>query len=152
MRAAREETVKALIAEPFDRQQFKAAQARQAETENRARQAVQDLYVKIADSLTPEERHAFPAGASIAARTAATRSMSPTCRPATRRRSAEGSSFPPSEAQSGNPPKNSDVTCLAGFPRARYALAGMTDRSSGQRVEPHGDAGGGHVALGLGRC
>ena len=60
VRAAREETVKALIAEPFDRQQFHDAQARQAETENRARQAVQDLYVKIADSLTPEERHAFP--------------------------------------------------------------------------------------------
>ena len=60
VRAAREETVKALTAEPFDRQQFKAAQARQAETENQARQAVQDLYIKIADSLTPEERHAFP--------------------------------------------------------------------------------------------
>ena len=60
VRAAREETIKALIAEPFDRQQFHDAQARQAETENRARQAVQDLYVKIADSLTPEERHAFP--------------------------------------------------------------------------------------------
>jgi uncharacterized membrane protein len=60
VRAAREETIKALTAEPFDLQQFKAAQAHQAETENRARQAVQDLYVKIADSLTPEERHAFP--------------------------------------------------------------------------------------------
>lgn len=60
VRAAREETIKALTAEPFDREKFKAAQARQAETENRARQAVQDLYVKIADSLTPEERHAFP--------------------------------------------------------------------------------------------
>ncbi len=60
VRAAREETIKALIAEPFDLQKFKAAQARQAETENRARQAVQDLYIKIADSLTPEERHAFP--------------------------------------------------------------------------------------------
>lgn len=60
VRAAREETVKALIAEPFDREKFLAAQARQAESENRARAAVQDLYVKIADSLTPEERHAFP--------------------------------------------------------------------------------------------
>ena len=28
--------------------------------ENRAREAVQDLYVKIADSLTPEERRGFP--------------------------------------------------------------------------------------------
>jgi uncharacterized membrane protein len=60
VRAAREETVKALIAEPFDREKFLAAQARQAETENRARAAVQNLYVKIADGLTPEERHAFP--------------------------------------------------------------------------------------------
>ena len=60
VRAAREETIKALIAEPFEKQRFIAAQARQAEAENRARQAVQDLYVKIADSLTPEERHAFP--------------------------------------------------------------------------------------------
>ena len=60
VRAAREETIKALVAEPFDRAKFVAAQARQAEAENRARAAVQELYVKIADSLTPEERHAFP--------------------------------------------------------------------------------------------
>ena len=60
VRAAREETVKALVAEPFDRQLFIAAQSRQAEAEGRARQAVQDLYVKIADALTPEERRAFP--------------------------------------------------------------------------------------------
>ena len=60
VRAAREETIKALVAEPFDRAKFLAAQARQAEAENRARTAVQDLYVKIADSLTPEERRAFP--------------------------------------------------------------------------------------------
>src|SRR5690349_1236402 len=61
VRAAREETIKALVAQPFDRERFVAAQARQAEAENRARAAVQDLYVKIADNLTPEERHAFPA-------------------------------------------------------------------------------------------
>jgi len=60
VRAAREETVKALVAEPFDQSQFQSAQARQAEAENRARQAVQDLYVKIAAGLTPEERRAFP--------------------------------------------------------------------------------------------
>jgi uncharacterized membrane protein len=59
VRAAREETTKALAAEPFDRQQFLAAQAKQAEAENRARAAVQDLYVKIAENLTPEERRAF---------------------------------------------------------------------------------------------
>ena len=60
VRTAREETIKALVAEPFDRERFADAQARQAEAENRARAAVQDLYVKIADGLTPEERHAFP--------------------------------------------------------------------------------------------
>jgi uncharacterized membrane protein len=60
VRVARDETIKALIAEPFERQRFLAAQARQAEAENRARQAVQTLYVKIADGLTPEERRAFP--------------------------------------------------------------------------------------------
>ena len=60
VRAAREETIKALMAEPFDREKFMAAQARQAEAEHRARQAVQDLFAKIADGLTPEERHAFP--------------------------------------------------------------------------------------------
>jgi uncharacterized membrane protein len=60
VRAAREETIKALVSEPFDRAKFLAAQGRQAEAENRARAAVQDLFVKVADGLTPEERHAFP--------------------------------------------------------------------------------------------
>jgi uncharacterized membrane protein len=60
VRATREETIKALVAEPFNRDKFLAAQARQAEAENRARAAAQDLFVKIADSLTREERHAFP--------------------------------------------------------------------------------------------
>lgn len=60
VRAAREETMKALLAEPFDRQRFLAAQARQAEAENHARDVVRDLYVKIAERLTPEERRAFP--------------------------------------------------------------------------------------------
>jgi len=60
VRAAREETVKALLAEPFDQAVFKSAQQRQAEAESRARQAVQELYVKIAAGLSPEERHAFP--------------------------------------------------------------------------------------------
>jgi uncharacterized membrane protein len=60
VRDARQESVKALITEPFDRQQFGAAQARQAEAENRARDAVRDLYVTIAEGLTPEERRGFP--------------------------------------------------------------------------------------------
>jgi uncharacterized membrane protein len=59
VRTAREETIKALVAEPYDRQLYLAAQARQAEAEKRARRAVQDLFVKIADALTPEERRAF---------------------------------------------------------------------------------------------
>ena len=60
VRTARDETVEVLAAEPFDRQQFLAAQARQADAEQRARHAMQALYLKIADALTPEERHAFP--------------------------------------------------------------------------------------------
>lgn len=59
VRAAREETVKALIARPFDRQRFLDAQARQSATETQARAAVEQLYVKIAETLTPEEREAF---------------------------------------------------------------------------------------------
>jgi uncharacterized membrane protein len=59
VRAARKETVKVLSAERFDRQQFAAAQARQAEAESRARAAVQNLYVTIAEGLTPEERRGF---------------------------------------------------------------------------------------------
>ena len=60
VRAAREETIKALVAEPFDREKFVAAQEQQSEAEQRARQAVQDLFAKIAAGLTPEERRAFP--------------------------------------------------------------------------------------------
>jgi len=52
--------VRSQTLEPFDKQGFLAAQARQSEAESRARQAVQDLYVKIAEGLTPEERRAFP--------------------------------------------------------------------------------------------
>jgi uncharacterized membrane protein len=59
VRAAREETIKALVAEPFDRQQYLAAQGKLSEAENHARAAVQDLYVKIAENLTAEERQAF---------------------------------------------------------------------------------------------
>lgn len=60
VRVAREETINALIAEPFEKQRFFDAQARQAETEHRAREAVRSLYAKLADVLTPEERRAFP--------------------------------------------------------------------------------------------
>ena len=60
VRAAREETIKLLLTQPFDAAAFRAAQERQAEAENRARAAVQDLYVKMAESLTAEERKAYP--------------------------------------------------------------------------------------------
>ena len=59
VRAARQETIKTLVAEPFDRQQFLDAQVRQAEVESRAREAVRNLYVRIAEGLTPEERRGF---------------------------------------------------------------------------------------------
>jgi uncharacterized membrane protein len=60
VRAAREATIKALVADPFDKPRFLAAQAHQAEAENRARDAVRGLYSKLAEVLTPEERRAFP--------------------------------------------------------------------------------------------
>ena len=59
VRAARQEAVKALSAESFDRQRFLAAHARQMEVETKAREAVRDLYVTIAEALTPEERREF---------------------------------------------------------------------------------------------
>jgi uncharacterized membrane protein len=59
VRIARDEAIKALLAEPYDRQQFLAAQAHQAEAEKRARGAVQELFARIADVLTPEERRGF---------------------------------------------------------------------------------------------
>ncbi len=37
-------------------------------------------------------------------------------------------SFPPSEAQSGNPAVHSSVLFAVGFPLTRFALAGMTAR------------------------
>ena len=60
VRIARDETVNVLATEPYNRQLFIAAQARQADSEKRARVAMQELYLKIADGLTPEERRAFP--------------------------------------------------------------------------------------------
>jgi uncharacterized membrane protein len=59
VRAARQEAVKALSAESFDRQQFVAAHARQMDVETKAREAVRNLYVTIAEALTPEERRGF---------------------------------------------------------------------------------------------
>src|SRR5215510_527996 len=61
IRAAREEVMHAIAAEPFDGEKFAAAQGRLAEAYNRARAAVLDLDLKIAVELTPQERRAFPA-------------------------------------------------------------------------------------------
>jgi len=60
VRAAREATIKALVADPFDKERFMAAQAHQAEVEGRAREGVRLLYGKLAEALTAEERRAFP--------------------------------------------------------------------------------------------
>jgi uncharacterized membrane protein len=59
VRAARDASVKVLAAEPYDHQLFLAAQQHQAEAETQARRAMQELYLKIADVLTPEERQGF---------------------------------------------------------------------------------------------
>jgi uncharacterized membrane protein len=59
VRLARDETLKMLTAEPFDKPRFLAAQARLLDAENRARAAVQGLYAELAQHLTPEERRGF---------------------------------------------------------------------------------------------
>jgi uncharacterized membrane protein len=61
IRAAREETLHALAAAPFDGERFAAAQARLAEAYGRARSATQALDLAIAARLTPEERRTYPA-------------------------------------------------------------------------------------------
>jgi len=59
VRAARQETARTLSAEVFDPQQFLAAYARQETLQNEARKVVKDLYIKIAEALTPEERRGY---------------------------------------------------------------------------------------------
>jgi len=61
IRAAREEAMQTLAAEPFDGEKFAAAQGRLSEAYNRARAAVLSLDLVIANELTPAERRAFPA-------------------------------------------------------------------------------------------
>jgi uncharacterized membrane protein len=60
LRAARETAIKALAAVPYDRQAFITAQDALADAETRMRHAMQGLYLKLADSMTTEERLAFP--------------------------------------------------------------------------------------------
>jgi hypothetical protein len=52
--------MRAIAAEPFDGEKFLAAQGRLADAYNRARAAAQELDLKIAVELTPQERSAFP--------------------------------------------------------------------------------------------
>lgn len=59
LREARDESLKALSAEPFDQQRYLAAQSRLLVADQRSREAVLKLYGEIAISLTPEERRGF---------------------------------------------------------------------------------------------
>lgn len=59
VRTARNAVTEALVAEPFDRQRFEAAQRKLVESEHAARLAVQALYIELAANMTPEERRAF---------------------------------------------------------------------------------------------
>jgi uncharacterized membrane protein len=59
VRLAREEILKALVADPFDKDKFAAAQQRLDEAETRARPAVHKLYATLASHLRPDERLGF---------------------------------------------------------------------------------------------
>ncbi len=59
LRDAREEFLKALVAEPFDVARFSAAQDHLLEADRKAREAVHKLYAEIATNLTPAERRGY---------------------------------------------------------------------------------------------
>jgi uncharacterized membrane protein len=59
VRAARAEARQALLAQPFDKQKLAAAQMRVLDAEVIARRASHQLFVAVADVLTPDERAAF---------------------------------------------------------------------------------------------
>lgn len=59
VRMARAEARQALQAQPFDKQKFAAAQMHVLDVEVVARRASHQLYIAVADALTPEERAAF---------------------------------------------------------------------------------------------
>lgn len=61
LREAREEAVTALVAEPFDRARFQATQSALLVADQRAREAVHQLYAEIAANMTAEERRGFAA-------------------------------------------------------------------------------------------
>jgi uncharacterized membrane protein len=59
LRAARDDSLKVLVNEPFDSQSFHAAQERLLVADRAAREAVYKLYLQIAANLTKEERQGF---------------------------------------------------------------------------------------------
>jgi uncharacterized membrane protein len=59
LRELREEAVQAMLAEPFDKDRFNAVQARLLSADQKAREAVHQLYAEIAASMTAQERRAF---------------------------------------------------------------------------------------------
>jgi uncharacterized membrane protein len=59
VRQNREEVIKALAAEPFDRAAYVAAMSRFLETETRVRVAAQPVFAEVASTLTAEQRREF---------------------------------------------------------------------------------------------
>ena len=59
LREVREETVRALTAEPFDKVRFREAQERLLVADRKAREAVFALYAEMAAQMSPQERRAF---------------------------------------------------------------------------------------------
>ncbi len=59
LREAREEAVTVLAAEPFDGARFQAAQSALLVADQKAREAVHQLYAQIAANMTSEERRGF---------------------------------------------------------------------------------------------
>ena len=59
LREARDQSLQALVAEPFDPERYADAQAHLLQADQRAREAVYRLYSVIAVNLTPAERRAF---------------------------------------------------------------------------------------------
>jgi uncharacterized membrane protein len=59
LREAREEVVKVMVAEPFDKQRLQDAQARLLVADRTAREAVYRLYTEIAANMTAHERRGF---------------------------------------------------------------------------------------------
>lgn len=59
LREARDEVVKVMAADPFDRQRVEEAQAQLLVADQKAREAVYRLYTEIAANMTADERRGF---------------------------------------------------------------------------------------------